>query len=161
MLNASKYTPETPTTFDLSVLIRDLVTLVRYQIPENLELKFTTNHILPVYLPESGLRQSLLNLLLNSADAFEGKSGEIVISCYVIDDALILQVRDNGQGFAQDWLDYGIRPFRTSRERGTGLGLAMVQRFVKNNNGTLTLNNDKGAIVRIMLPNINIMELRE
>ena len=116
-------------------------------------------HVLPVHLPESGLRQSLLNLLLNSADAFEGKAGEIVISCFVIDNFLTVQVRDNGHGFAQEWLDYGIRPFRTSRERGTGLGLAMVQRFVKNNNGTLTLNNDKGAIVRMMLPNINGMEL--
>ena len=159
MLQASKYTPEKSSTFDLSVLIRDLVTLVRYQIPKNLELKFTTDQVLPVHLPESGLRQSLLNLLLNSADAFEGKAGEIVISCFVIDNFLTVQVRDNGHGFAQEWLDYGIRPFRTSRERGTGLGLAMVQRFVKNNNGTLTLNNDKGAIVRMMLPNINVMEL--
>ncbi len=161
MLNASKYTPETPSTFNLSVLIRDLVTLVRYQIPENLELKFTTNYVLPIFLPESSLRQALLNLVLNAADALEGRAGEIVISCYVVDHILTLQVRDNGQGFAQEWLDYGVRPFRTSRERGTGLGLAMVQRFVKNNNGILTLHNDNGAVVRMILPNINVTELHE
>ena len=69
---------------------------------------------------------------------------------------LPLQVRDNGQGFAKEWLEFGIRPFRTSRERGTGLGLAMVQRFVKNNNGTLTLGNDNGAVVCITLPHIHV-----
>ncbi|MEI7797020.1 MAG: ATP-binding protein, partial [Methylococcaceae bacterium] len=134
-------------------LIHDLVTLVRYQIPENLQLQFAAPNTLTVYLPESGLRQALLNLLLNSADALEEKSGEILISASQTAENVQIEVRDNGQGFAQEWLDYGIRPFRTSRERGTGLGLAMVQRFVKNNNGTLTLDNNHGAIVQITLPN--------
>lgn len=154
MLNASKHTPETPSSFDLSVLIRDLVTLVRYQIPENLFLRFNIPESLLVYFPESDLRQALLNLLLNSADALDGNAGEIVISVSVNDENLFIQVHDNGHGFAQEWLEYGIRPFRTSRERGTGLGLAMVQRFVKNNNGTLTLSNDNGAVVSITLPKI-------
>ncbi len=153
MLNASKHTPEIPSQFNLSVLIHDLVTLVRYQIPENLQLQFAVPNTLTVYLPESGLRQALLNLLLNSADAMEGKSGEILISASQTAENVQIEVRDSGQGFAQEWLDYGIRPFRTSRERGTGLGLAMVQRFVKNNNGTLTLDNNHGAIVQITLPN--------
>jgi signal transduction histidine kinase len=152
MLNASKHTPEIPCQFDLSVLIRDLVTLVRYQIPENLNLQFITPETLPVYLPESGLRQALLNLLLNSADAMEDKTGQILISTSKTPDGLKIEVRDNGHGFAQEWLDYGIRPFRTSRERGTGLGLAMVQRFVKNNDGLLTLSNDNGAVVTMSLP---------
>ena len=151
MLNASKHTPEIPSHFDLSVLIRDLVTLVRYQIPENINLQFVTLDTLPICLPESGLRQALLNLLLNSADALEGKSGDILVSASKNTDGLQIQVRDNGHGFGQEWLDYGIRPFRTSRERGTGLGLAMVQRFVKNNHGVLTLSNDKGAVVTISL----------
>ncbi len=153
MLNASKHTPEIPSRFDLSVLIRDLVTLVRYQISENLNLQFTTPETLFVCLPESGLRQALLNLLLNAADALEGKSGDILISASKNGDELQIQVHDNGQGFAQEWLDYGIRPFRTSRERGTGLGLAMVQRFVKDNHGVLTLGNNDGAVVTVILPN--------
>ncbi|MFI3180568.1 MAG: HAMP domain-containing sensor histidine kinase [Methylococcales bacterium] len=149
MLNASKYTPETVSRFDLNILISDLVTLVRYQIPENINLQFTTPDTLFVYLPESGLRQALLNLVLNSAQALDGKTGRILISVQKTDDGLQIQVHDNGQGFAQEWLDYGIRPFRTSREHGTGLGLSMVQRFVKDNHGVLTLSNHNGAIVTV------------
>ncbi len=153
MLNASKHTPEICSRFDLNVLVRDLVTLVRYQISENLNLQFAMPETLPVCLPESGLRQALLNLLLNAADALEGRAGQILISVNATPDNVQIQVRDNGHGFAQEWLDYGIRPFRTSRERGTGLGLAMVQRFVKHNHGVLTLDNDNGAVVTVLLPN--------
>ncbi len=149
MLGASKHTPESASEFDLVFLITDLVSLVRYQIPENIDLHFKTPKNLLVYLPESGLRQALLNLILNAAQALEGKAGKILISAQKTVDGLQIQVRDNGHGFAQEWLDYGIRPFRTSRENGTGLGLSMVQRFVKNNHGVLTLNNENGAVVTI------------
>lgn len=149
MLGASKHTPERASEFDLTFLISDLVSLVRYQISENIDLNFDLPTNLNVYLPESGLRQALLNLILNSAQALEGKAGQILISAQKTMEGLQIQVRDNGQGFAQEWLDYGIRPFRTSRENGTGLGLSMVQRFVKNNHGILTLNNENGAVVTI------------
>ncbi|MEI6746750.1 MAG: ATP-binding protein [Methylococcaceae bacterium] len=154
MLGASKHTPETPSKFDLTVLIANLVTLVRYQIPENIDLNFETSKNLQVYVPESGLRQVLLNLILNAAQALESKSGEVLILAQKTTDGLQIQVRDNGQGFAQEWLDYGIRPFRTSRENGTGLGLSMVQRFVKNNHGVLKLSNDNGAVVSIIFPHL-------
>ena len=51
-------------------------------------------------------------------------------------------------------LSYGIRPFRTSRPRGTGLGLAMVQRFVKDCGGSIKLSNQqpRGACVTVLLP---------
>jgi nitrogen fixation/metabolism regulation signal transduction histidine kinase len=67
-----------------------------------------------------------------------------------------IDVLDNGPGFSQDMLDYGIRPFRTSRQRGTGLGLAMVQRFVKNVDGTVKLSNQQphGACVTVLLPEV-------
>jgi len=51
-------------------------------------------------------------------------------------------------------LNYGIRPFRTSHQDGTGLGLAMVQRFVKDIGGKIKLSNlhPKGACVSILIP---------
>ena len=153
ILDSSKHTPEIACKFDLTFLITDLVALVRYQIPENIDLRFDMPKNLQVYLPESGLRQALLNLILNAAQALEGNTGKISISAQKNAERLQIQVHDNGHGFAQEWLDYGIRPFRTSRENGTGLGLSMVQRFVKNNHGFLTLDNDCGAVVSIYFPN--------
>jgi nitrogen fixation/metabolism regulation signal transduction histidine kinase len=131
-----------------------LLVLTRYQIAESIALKSDAPDVLPVHLPESRIRQALLNLILNAADALEGVSGLICIKPRVEAQGLRIDVFDNGPGFSQDMLDYGIRPFRTSRQRGTGLGLAMVQRFVKDICGTIKLGNQQphGACVTVLLP---------
>ena len=109
---------------------------------------------LPVHLPESGIRQALLNLILNAADALNGQAGVVRIKARHETHHLRIDVFDNGPGFSQDMLNYGIRPFRTSRQDGTGLGLAMVQRFVKDVGGKIKLSNllPHGACVTVLLP---------
>jgi len=154
MLNQSRHTPEVSSYFDAATLINDLIRLTRYQIDEKILLEVNIPHLLPVHLPQSGLRQVLLNLILNAAEAIEDRVGLICISAKVDQQSLKIEVTDNGPGFSQDMLDYGIRPFRTSRTRGTGLGLAMVQRFVKNIGGIIKLGNQNpnGACVTVMIP---------
>ena len=154
MLDQSRHSPEAATDFDMSTLICDLLTLTRYQITESIELNCDTPNTLQVHLPESGIRQVLLNLILNAADALEGNPGLIRIKARSEAHSLRIDVFDNGPGFSQDLLNYGIRPFRTSRQGGTGLGLAMVQRFVKDVGGTIKLSNQQphGACVTVLLP---------
>jgi two-component system NtrC family sensor kinase len=158
MLNQSKHTPESPQAFDIATLVRDLLALTRYQIPENILFETHIPEQVCVCLPESGMRQMLLNLVLNAADALDNQPGVIMVKVYVGSRGrgLGIDVLDNGPGFSQDMLDYGIRPFRTSRQRGTGLGLAMVQRFVKNIDGTVRLSNQQphGACVTVLLPEV-------
>jgi signal transduction histidine kinase len=155
MLDQSRHAPEMATDFDAMKLIRDLVVLTRYQISENIQLEVDVHSPLPVHLPESGLRQALLNLILNAADALEKVSGLIRIKAYKDERGLHINVLDNGPGFSKEMINYGIRPFRTSHQRGTGLGLAMVQRFVKDAGGTIELTNRQphGACVALLLPN--------
>jgi len=155
MLNQSKHSPEVATDFDISTLIRDLITLTRYQVPEAIQLDIDILPVLRVHLPESGLRQALLNLVLNAVDALESDVGRVVIKVRIDKMGLAIDVSDNGRGFPQELLDYGIRPFRTSRSGGTGLGLAMVQRFVREIDGTIKLSNQQphGACVTVLLPN--------
>jgi len=155
MLDQSRHSPEVATAFDMRTLIKDLVALTRYQIAESTHLEIEAPCALPVHLPESGIRQALLNLILNAADALEGNPGTIRIKARTSQQGLRIDVQDDGIGFSKDMLEHGIRPFRTSRQRGTGLGLAMVQRFVKDVGGTISLTNQptQGACVSIFLPN--------
>ena len=154
MLDQSRHTPETSTVFDLPRLITDLIVLTRYQIADNIQVQVDAPQHLPVHLPESGTRQVLLNLILNAADALEGEAGKITVTVMPHQENLQLSVQDNGPGFSEIMLKQGIRPFRTSRKHGTGLGLSMVQRFVNAIDGTIVLSNTypHGAKVLIAIP---------
>jgi signal transduction histidine kinase len=154
MLDQSRHAPEESTDFDLAQLTSDLLVLTRYQLAETIQLTTDIYQPLPVHLPESGMRQALLNLLLNAADAFEGRAGLVTIKAGVERGVLLIEVSDNGPGFSQDMLTQGIRPFRTERQHGTGLGLAMVQRFVKEMGGSISLDNvaPHGARVSLSIP---------
>jgi len=154
MLDQSRHAPEEAKEFDLAMLINDLLALTRYQIPEEIQLCTELPHPLPVNLPASGMRQALLNLVLNAANALEGSAGIITIKAGLEHDVLRIIVVDDGPGFSEELLTQGIRPFRTERQQGTGLGLAMVQRFVKELGGTIRLQNIEphGARVLLTLP---------
>ncbi|MCH2187326.1 ATP-binding protein, partial [Myxococcota bacterium] len=109
-------------------------------------------------LPKERLRQALLNLILNSAQAIGDNPGHIVIEARELDSDLELIVTDDGTGFPDDILAAGIHPFRTTRAKGTGLGLATVRRFVRENGGEIELSNAsaagnrRGARVALLLP---------
>lgn len=151
----SRHQPEIATDFDLVLLICELVTLTRSQISKTICLEVEAEQAFIVHLPENTLRQTLLNLLLNAAEALNSKSsGHICIKVDKVGTDLMIQVLDNGTGFSQELLDYGILPLRTSRQRKTGTGLAMSQRFVNKMGGGLKLSNrpTPGACVTIWLP---------
>lgn len=155
LLDLSKHTPAPVTELDLPAMIRELVTLLRYQIPPTIQLRFEGPEHLLCQLPASRIRQCLLNLILNAAEAIGQQPGLITIAVRQEDgDRLSLAVADNGPGFSPDMLRAGIRPFVTGKSAGTGLGLAMVQRFARELGGQLQLgkNDPGGALVRMLIP---------
>lgn len=143
LLRQSKHLPVDPIQFDLSKFILELIEICEYQIPSNISLKTEMTDQLICYLPQSNLRQALLNLVLNAAQAIGDKVGDIRLNARRDQNDLIIEIIDNGPGFSDAALTGGIRPFFTTRADGTGLGLAMVQRFVKEAGGELILQNLK------------------
>jgi signal transduction histidine kinase len=155
LLDLSKHTPAPIETFDLSTLIRELVALLRYQIPPCVELTLDLPSSLGCRLPSSRIRQCLLNLILNAAEAIGQNPGQITVRVQDLGRGrLLISVADDGPGFSEVMLKNGIRPFSTGKASGTGLGLAMVQRFVRELGGQLQLdrNAPRGAIVILNLP---------
>lgn len=154
LLDNGRHTPAPVGECDVAVLIRELVTLIRYQIQPNVRLDWAASNDLVCRLPGCRLRQTLLNLILNSAQAIGDQSGSIDIRASRGDDYVLLTVSDNGPGFSEEILQTGIRPFATGRPGGTGLGLAMVQRFTRDLGGQLDLSNvePRGARVSLTLP---------
>jgi signal transduction histidine kinase len=99
--------------------------------------------------------QTILNLLLNAADAMEPHGGGTVTIRYdkppADDDAarqFHLVVRDTGPGIPPQILDRIFNPFFTTKETGTGLGLAIVHRVIEAHDGTILVTNPDGGGAR-------------
>ena len=142
LLTYSKQTPEKARDIDLFQLIDELMTLLKYQIEENITLHYKVDPQLRGILPETKFRQALLNLLLNSIQSIGNQIGTVNLRVKAVQDELIIEICDSGAGFPKELLEHGIQPFASYKEGGTGLGLSMVQRFAKSCNGSLVLAND-------------------
>jgi signal transduction histidine kinase len=145
ILDASRHAPEEPSNVKLASTVRQLIELTRYQLPQNVELTSRIPDHLSCVLPEGRLRQALLNLVLNAAQALGTEGGGVELSAQTETDGLSIQVRDDGPGFERQVLERGIRPFVSSRKRGTGLGLAIVRRFAADMAGQVELANLEGG----------------
>lgn len=118
------------------------MTLLKYQVKENISLQYQLEENVIVFLPESELRQALLNLLLNAIQSIGTGEGRVNLQVEHQANKLIIMIRDTGAAFPDTLLEQGIRPFASYKEKGTGLGLPMVQRFAKSYGGSLKLKND-------------------
>ncbi|WP_029003231.1 sensor histidine kinase [Azorhizobium doebereinerae] len=99
------------------------------------------------------LHQSLLNLILNAADAV-GEGGHIILRVTLSGGMVSLEVEDNGPGVPPDMVARMFDPFVTSKANGTGLGLAKVQVTLEAHDGSIEYRRapEGGAIFRIRLP---------
>lgn len=88
------------------------------------------------------LREALMNLLLNAADALcSREAGRQIRLCAKEEgQTLILHVRDNASGIPDAYLDTLFEPFVTHKANGTGLGLAIVREIVKHHGGSVSVN---------------------
>lgn len=154
LLQQSSHVPEPPRMVGVHRLVQELATLIRYQLPSHVRLVTEAPEDLRCRVPEDGIRQAVLNLVLNSVAVMGDTSGTVTIHVEYRNGALEVRVLDDGPGFPDALLLGGIRPFVTSRESGTGLGLAIVKRFARDLGGELTIANraPRGACVTLTLP---------
>jgi two-component system NtrC family sensor kinase len=154
LLEAARPTPEPARPVVLKSLVREFVSLARYQIPARVELREEIPAGLVCHLPDGGLRQALWNLVLNSCEAIGDREGEITLDAECEHGRLRLRVLDDGPGFPPELLESGVRTFATLRPGGSGLGLATVRRFAHDLGGELRIENvtPHGASVVLELP---------
>ncbi len=138
----------------LADLLRDFAALAVYQAPERITLRVAAPPDLRARLPAEGMRQALLNLVLNAFQAMHGRAGEVLVSALREREHLVLRVLDQGPGLPESLLRDGVQVMRSGRDGGNGLGLAIVQRFASDHGGELRLANHVtgGAEVTLVLP---------
>jgi len=106
---------------------------------------------------EGLLRQALLNLARNAAEASSGETsgGRVVLRGSIEHNAGVelqrICVTDNGPGIAARDLPNVFKPFYTTKVNGTGLGLAVVQKIIVQHGGAVEVRNQSGGGAEFIL----------
>ena len=141
--------------FDLVAEARAVVDLMAHQ-PDSAPVILTAeNHTALARGNPEQVRQVILNLALNAASV-ASNSSQIEIIVDQVDGWSRCRVNDHGPGFDQEALENFGTPFYSTREGGTGLGLATSLRIVEDQGGSLKIDLEyrTGASVVLSLPAI-------
>ena len=106
-------------------------------------------------LPEAPLdpaqiKQVLVNLIKNSMQAMT-RGGVLTLSTGTLGDGVWISIADTGTGIAQDQLNRIFEPFYTTKKKGSGLGLMIVYRIVREHGGRIDVESHPGRGTRFRL----------
>jgi len=106
-----------------------------------------------IMLDERLLKQALLNLVKN-AQAAMPRGGVLTIATILADNEIRISVCDTGVGISRENLVKIFEPYFTTKETGTGLGLTLVYKIVREHQGEITVDSepDTGTEFKIILP---------
>jgi len=150
-------------SLDLSLLIREVANLISVTIPKNIEIQFRLEDDLPLIRGGSAqIRQVLMNLITNAADAIDNAKGTIEIvtgigrpapmsdgyACIehgdISVDVVYVSICDNGEGMDVETLTKIFDPFFTTKFAGHGLGLAATRGILDSHEGQLRIETKQG-----------------
>lgn len=127
-------------------------------------------NILNISCSSTHIQKTLMNLMINGAEAIEGESGIIRLStgnCYLdepltgyedirIGEYVVIRVEDSGVGIGEEDIARIFEPFYTKKilgRSGTGLGLAVVWNTIQDHEGYINVNSSpKGSVFDLYLP---------
>lgn len=128
----------------LNTVISEIQPLIMADaLRNNCQLIINGNSNHTVLLDKNGMRQLLLNMVRNAIEAMP-EGGTITIGTEDIADKAVLLIGDNGIGIPPEVLDKLGTPFFTTKEKGTGLGLAVCYRIVQRHNASIAIESSEG-----------------
>jgi signal transduction histidine kinase len=134
---------------NLSHVVADILRLVKASIGENVTVSCDLDeHLACVRGDITQLRQVVMNLITNAADAIGDAAGTITVATRAGDgvaaNLACLEVHDTGRGMSAATVERIFEPFFTTKPAGRGLGLSTVQDIVKAHSGTLHVQSAEG-----------------
>ncbi len=154
----SKMPAGEPRECKINEIIETSINLIQYdKKAKNISIVKELSPSLPDVIADGNqLSQVFVNLTLNAIDAMP-KGGTLTVRSMSRGNNIVIQFEDTGIGIPREELPKIFDPFYTTKEKGTGLGLAVSYNIIKKMNGTLTVESeaDKGSIFTITIPTNN------
>ena len=146
-------------TVDVLELLQNVLTLMQVEA-NNKEIALVSNiakiqEKVLVNGNEDHLTQIFQNIIKNALET-EKKGGVIEVQIKKDKKEVRISIKDTGQGMSPEQLRKVGTPFYSTKEQGTGLGVAICQRLVKNHGGNINIfsQEGKGTTVEVILPTI-------
>ncbi|NCB01620.1 MAG: GHKL domain-containing protein [Spirochaetia bacterium] len=137
-------------------IVDDVCTFVTYELGEyNITLKRDLEDYLPkLRVDENLIKQVLLNIIKNAMNAMEKKGGLLSIKTRNYGNSVAISIQDNGCGMDEKTQNKIFEPYFTTKETGSGLGLTMVFKVMKEHGGDITVKSalNKGTTFTLLLP---------
>ncbi len=139
------------------ILDEVLLLLQQRPLPDSLKIARECPDSLPVHLDPQQMKQAIWNLCLNAAEAMP-EGGELRVSAALLPgekpEQIEILVSDTGSGIRPHELPHIFEPFFSTKENGSGIGLAQVHRIVQDHGGEIEVRSEPGAgtIFRLLLP---------
>lgn len=113
-----------------------------------------------IMIDEKLLRDVILNLSQNSLAAIKSKKSDCVfdaqfnIHCFCKENKYVIEISDNGCGMSEDTVSKIFEPYYTTKANGTGLGMTMVYKIIKEFSGEILVDSqlNKGTLFTIIFP---------
>lgn len=119
---------------------------------QHIDEKLATN--LPdVPCDPAQIKQVFVNLVRNAMQAMS-RGGELKVETGANNEAVFISISDSGSGIPEEKLNQLFQPFFTTKKKGSGLGLMIVQRIIREHAGRIDVESKpgKGTTFRVWLP---------
>jgi two-component system, sporulation sensor kinase E len=141
---------------DLKELIREALQILRREIRDRgILVEEEYGEEVPVVEVDHGqIKQALFNVVKNAMEAMTN-GGLLKISTYQSGPLTAVAIRDSGSGIAADELSSIFEAYHTTKHQGSGLGLMIVQRIIREHGGQIEVESrpGEGTTVILYLPN--------
>ena len=125
--------------FDISEFISSLISEIT--IPDEIKINLPTNTA-TIQADPIKLNSLFSNLILNAIQAMNNRGIITIKVSNVSDDFISIEIEDDGPPIPENHLNKIFEPLFTTKQKGTGLGLASCRAIVEQHNGTISAKND-------------------
>jgi two-component system, sporulation sensor kinase E len=138
---------------DLHAILHDTLRLLEPEIASRkVAVELDLAESIPQAMIDPGqFQQVFYNLIRNAYQAVPADTGKIVIRTRVNDFNFIISIEDNGTGISPEHMGAIFEPYRTTKSSGSGLGLLIVRRIIREHGGEIAIESEEGQGTRVLI----------
>ena len=140
---------------DINALLREIIGFSHFELEENrIEVQWNLRKNLPeIPVDPKLIKQAMLNMIKNAQQAMP-LGGSLEIRTDTEDNQIVITLTDTGEGIPEDVKTKIFEPYFTTKEDGSGLGLTLVYKIIKEHGGDIQVSSKakEGTSFKIYLP---------